>query len=188
MYWLCMVPKEYIIKQYILNDETPKPSLHGIQELSEYFKEKLLKGEFPKSYPSEFWNRYDDRTFIKIESNIMEDKRLKKYIGCKYPNIFKAIKIFQKEELHVSLLYKRYLAGEKILASIKYTDDWKRSNELDKLRELFINKIFTYEGYFESLLDLDFFRPPMKVSSDKYASSMDLSDSVNNNSADSDSD
>ncbi len=61
-------------------------------------------------------------------------------------------------------------------------------NKLNDLVKLYQEKFYTYDGYYELLQDLDFFRPDIKViSSEKGTSdsSEEISDSAANDSPDS---
>jgi hypothetical protein len=91
-YWLCMIPSFLIHKQLTFINDNSKPALHGIQEFGEYFTEKYVKGRLPKSFPVDFWNRYDENEFKVIDCKLLDQADLRKYVACEYPNIFKVSK------------------------------------------------------------------------------------------------
>ena len=69
------------------------------------FTEYVLNTYFEGSFPLHVWNHFltiGNRTNNHVEGY---NVKLKKFIGAKAPNIFKAIEVFQKEKVNSALKY-----------------------------------------------------------------------------------
>lgn len=86
----------------------------------------------------------------------------------------------------MSQLYKRFLDGEEPFAPPKNIEYLKRFKKLEDLEKLHIENYYTFEGYYELLQELDIFRPDAKTVKLIDESSDEFSDSVNNDSPDTD--
>ena len=84
-------------------------------------------------------------------------------------------------------MYKRFIDGEKPFAPDKNSEPFKRFQKLDELEQLFIDNYYTFEGYYELLQELDIFRPEAKIVKFIDESSDEVSDSIDNESPDTDS-
>ncbi len=145
VYWSCLIPQKLIEKQYKDNWEH-KPSLHGIQEFCDSFEDNYMNGSFPKGFPPDFWNRCEHLDFLVINSSTLSNERLCRNVSSKYIDIQRIIKTFQREELHVSQLYRRYVSGEGTMAIDKNNDLYRKLEELNDLQKKFTSKYYTYDG------------------------------------------
>jgi len=72
-----------------------------------YFVEYIIKNYFEGCFPKSIWFHFE--TVGNKTNNHLEgyNKKLKKFVGAKAPNIFKAVKVFQEEEEDAALKYNR---------------------------------------------------------------------------------
>ena len=100
----------------------------------------------------------------------------------------KAIKIFQKEEHHANILYKRAIYGDKPYVNRKNFELLAKLDELNKFTSLHKQQLLYFESFYENVLELFIFAPDEKSPEKMSDSSEELSDSIANDSPDSEPD
>ena len=100
----------------------------------------------------------------------------------------KAIKIFQKEEYQANILYKRAIYGDRPYVNRKNFELLAKLEELNKFTCLHKQELLYFESFYENVLELFIFVPEEKSSEKISDSSEELSDSIANDSPDSEPD
>jgi len=150
-----------------------------IEEFLAYFTDYYFEGVMNM----EIWNHYETVDRPRTNNNVEgHNSKLKKYVGAAKPNIFKAINVFQQEEVNSTLKYTQALAGANIPGRRKLDVD--KDGHLRTFKTLFLNKDITLEVYIRNIIELYSF-PALEPKEKKKKSTEDDSDSGD---SDSDSD
>ena len=133
----------------------------------------------------EIWNHYETVDRPRTNNNVEGyNSKLKKYVGAAKPNIFKAINVFQQEEVNSTLKYTQALAGANIPVRRKLDVD--KDGHLRTFKRLLLNKDITLE-YIRNIIELYSF-PALEPKEKKKKSTEDDSDDLNEDDSDTDSD
>ena len=127
-YWESVIMVEY----NSLKGEFPK-----LTDFVEYIIENYFEGSFPKT----MWCHFE--TVGNKTNNHLEgyNKKLRNFVGAKAPNIFKAVKVFQEEEVDAALKYNRALSPDSVVsrpprrAHLDLTKETKLKTYMELLRE-----------------------------------------------------
>ena len=143
----------------------------------------LLSSSFnsTKQQQQQFKKNYETVDRPRTNNNVEGyNSKLKKYVGAAKPNIFKAINVFQQEEVNSTLKYTQALAGANIPVRRKLDVD--KDGHLRTFKRLLVNKDITLEVYIRNIIELYSFpalepKEKKKKSTDTASVSQDDSDS-----------
>ena len=142
------------------------------------FCKYIVDNYFEGSFPMKYWNHFltvGNRTNNHVEGYNL---KLRKWIGAKSPNIYKAINLFQKEEVNSSFLYERANSSNPKVnrpPPRKHLDIAKEE-KLQVFKDLLKEGAITLEVYIEKILAFyDFYRKPILNNEEGSELSDDLS-------------
>jgi hypothetical protein len=134
------------------------PQLSGF---SKYVTDNYFDGKFPIKY----WNQFltiGNRTNNHVEGY---NNKLKKWIGAKAPNIFKAIGIFQQAEVDSALKFERAKSTDLKVSRPppRRHLDIEKEAKLKMAQDLLKKGSITLDVYIDTIVAFyDFFRKPAK--------------------------
>ena len=167
---MALIPLESIESFWINNIMPAMTLLSGTYPKIEGFAKYIIDNYFEGSFPMKCWNHFltvGNRTNNHVEGYNL---KLKKWIVAKSPNIFKAIKFFQKEELNSALKYARANSDDPKINKPphrKHLNLEKEAN-LNLCKDLLKDGSISLEVYIEKTVAFyDFYRkPPVEEDSD----------------------
>ena len=133
----------------------------------EGFTEYVLNNYFEGNFLIKYWNHFltvGNRTNNHVEAYNL---RLKKFILSKAPNIFKAIEVFQKEEVNSALKFERANNPDPKINKPPYRRhlDIAKEAELKMCQSLLKEGAISLEVYVEKVISFyEFYRKPEKES------------------------
>ena len=115
-----------------------------------YLERNYINGS---TFPIAFWNHYHTigcRTTNPIEGY---NNKLKVYVGAAKPNIYKAIRVFKKEETSACLLFERAnsLDPKQSKPPTRRTHDVKVDAKIKEMKEMYEEKEITLATYISRL-------------------------------------